>query len=320
MPAEWEPHEATWLSLPRPDALSFPGEHWEKAAPEYFGLIRALAESEPVYLNVSSAEEEQQVLRELGSAERENVRFFPMPTDEPWCRDHGPTFVFDEDGERVAIDWTYNAWGGKYEPYDRDADAARAMAEQISVRVEKVDIVLEGGAIETDGASRLLTTASCVLNPNRNPGLNRETADNVFYEWLGADYVIWMNGEIPGDDTDSHIDTLARFVPGNVVASAVSKTQLLEPGSEIDFEIVELPTPPAINWEGRPLPASYANFYIGNRVVLVPAYGGPADDDAVAILREHFPDREVRSLPSQELIFGLGSFHCLTQQVPVSNE
>lgn len=307
MPAEWEPHEATWVSWPRSDQLSYPGNHWERARPEYLAMVRTLAESEPVFVNVGSLEEERWIKENFARAELENLQCFPITTDEPWCRDHGPTFVLDEAGKRVAIDWTYNAWGEKYTPYDRDFSAARAMAEALGIPVEKPGIVAEGGAIESNGVGHVLTTASSLLNPNRNPDLAKEECEEVFRNWLGAEKVSWITGEIPGDDTDSHVDTLTRFVSSTAIVSAVPIEGL---------EAILLPHPPAISHERKPLPASYANFYIGNRTVLVPGYGSASDKEAVAILKEHFPDREVRSLSSRELIFGLGSFHCLTQQLP----
>ncbi len=307
MPAEWEPHEATWVSWPRADQLSYPGNHWERARPEYLRMVRTLAESEPVFINVSSVDEERWLEENIGSSERGNLRFFPIETDEPWCRDHGPTFVLDGSGKRVALDWTYNAWGGKYKPYDRDAAAARSMADSVGIPVEHLAIVTEGGAIESNGAGQILTTASSLLNTNRNPHLEAGECEQIFRKWLGAETISWIAGEIPGDDTDSHIDTLTRFVTPDTIVSAVPVEGL---------DAILLPCPPSISCEGKPLPASYANFYIANQIVLVPGYGGPADDEAVAILAEHFPDREVRVLSSRELIFGLGSFHCLTQQLP----
>lgn len=317
MPGEWECHAATWLSWPRRSGLSFPDEHWDRARPEYLALVRRIAESEPVYLNVIDDAETEEVLKEIGSEHADRVHPFVIPTDEPWCRDHGPTFVLDPTGRRIAIDWDYNAWGEKYKPYDRDRDAALAMAKAVDAEVIRPAIVLEGGALEVDGRGHLLTTASCLLHPRRNPGHTREEIESIFRGSLGVDRISWLCGEIPGDDTDSHIDTFARFASPTVILSAVDPDELEEtPGSLDGIEVIRLPDPPPVTWEGRPLPASYANFVITNRSVLVPGYEASSDQRAAAILREHFPSREIHILPSLELIYGLGSFHCLTQQLP----
>lgn len=320
MPAEWERHEATWLSWPSAAGLSYPGEHWERVREEYVALVRALAEAEPVYLNVRDPEEEEAARRAVGADLADRLRCFVVPTDEPWCRDHGPTFVRASDGSRVAIDWDYNAWGRKYEPFDRDEAAARGMAESVGIPVLRPGIVAEGGAIETDGSGHVLTTASCLLNENRNPGRSRGEIERVFRDVIGAERVTWLRGEIDGDDTDGHIDTLARFVSPGVVVSSVPRRALLEDPASLDgIEIVELPAPPRVDWEGSSLPASYANFVLAEGLVLVPGFGSGADGVAAAILREHFPEREVRVLPSCGLIYGLGSFHCLTQQLPAED-
>ena len=317
MPAEWEPHAATWMSWPRRTSLSFPGKHWDRVIPEYLGLIRAIAESEPVYLNVKDEAEAESALRAIGTSHADQVRIYTIPTDEPWCRDHGPTFVLDDCGSRVAIDWVYNAWGGKYEPYDHDRDAALAMAESLDVTAIQPGIVVEGGALEADGNGHLLTTASCLLHPGRNPGLTRTSIETTLRETLGVHRVSWLAGEIPGDDTDSHIDTLARFASPRVILSAIDPEELEEiPGTLEGIEVVRLPDPPKMTWKGKDLPASYANFVITNSSVLVPGYGEASDRDASALLEDHFPSREIKIISSRELIFGLGSFHCLTQQLP----
>ena len=317
MPAEWEPQEAMWLSLPHRKGLSYPGAHLDRVYPEYLAFLHALAESGAVYLNVSSEAEEERIRRDIAESLQDQVRCFPIPTDEPWCRDHGATFVLEDDTEMLAIDWDYNAWGGKYEPYEKDAAAARRMAESRGIPCERPGIVLEGGALETNGSGHLLTTASCLLDPNRNLGRSREEIEIVLTRCLGGDTISWLEGSIPGDDTEGHIDTLARFVSPEVIVSAVSPQELVGGESVLDgVEILPLPTPAPLSWKGNPLPASYANFVIANRSVIVPAYGGDSDDRARAMLQEHFPDREVRLLSSRELIFGLGSFHCLTQQLP----
>lgn len=325
-PAEWEPHRATWISWPH-NRDTWPG-NFEPVEPVMVEAVRALASSEPVYINVLSPEHERHVRGLLGGIDGE-IRTFLHPTNDAWCRDHGATFVVNPGALHplAAVDWEYNAWGGKYPPYDLDQRIAGLMAAAVGAPRHRPGFHLEGGAIETNGAGVLLTTASCVLNPNRNPGWVVATAERRLKECLGLDTVIWVEGDILGDDTDGHIDNLARFVTPTDVLMVVSDAEdhpALRPAFErlkrdaapLGIRVHPLPLPEPVYFEEHRLPASYANFYIGNRVILLPVYGCAADDVAARTIGAFFPDRTVVPIDCTELAWGLGAFHCLTQQVP----
>ena len=336
MPAEWEPHDATWLTWPRPDGISFPGKYGPVPG-IYSELIRLLVAVEDVNINVWDGGMEETVrgtLRGEG-VPSERVHFHHFPSYEPWCRDHGPIFlVRDADGrrDRAVVDWEYNAWGGKYPPYDLDDAVPRHVARLRQLPLFSPGIVMEGGSIEVDGCGTVLTTTSCLLNPNRNPGLGQAEIEKYLCDFLGATRILWLGDGIAGDDTDGHIDDLTRFVnPSTLV------TVLEEDPSDVNYpilrenlqrlrqlrdvhgnpyRIVELPMPGVVEHEGQRLPASYANFYIANGLVLVPTYRHKNDGIALEILRREFPARRVMGVDSTELIWGLGSFHCITQQEP----
>ena len=337
MPAEWEPHAATWLTWPRPDGISFPG-HCETVSPVYAGLILHLTEAEEVNINVWDGEMEASVRQILAGegTPLERVRFHHFPAYEPWCRDHGPVFLVREKNgrrERAIVDWSYNAWGGKYPPCDLDDAIPRHVAKWRQLPLFSPGIVMEGGSLEVNGRGTLLTTTSCLLNPNRNPGLSKMEIEKHLREYLGVDHVLWLGGGIAGDDTDGHIDDLTRFVNPSTLVTAVEEDpadanyavlqenlQRLGHFRDVDgkrFRIVPLPMPGAVEREGRRLPASYANFYIANRLVIVPTYRHKKNDKAaLEILQREFPSRRVIGMESTELIRGLGSFHCITQQEP----
>lgn len=325
-PAEWEPHRATWISWPH-NRDTWPG-NFGPVEPVMVEAVRALATSEPVYINVLSPAHERHVRGLLAGVPGE-IRTFRHPTNDAWCRDHGATFVTraGSDHPVVAVDWEYNAWGGKYPPYDLDQLVAGRMAAALGVPRHRPGFHLEGGAIETNGEGILMTTASCVLNPNRNPGLDRETAERRLRETLGVHTVVWVNGDILGDDTDGHIDNLARFVTRQDVLMVVSDAAdhpSLRPGFEalaaecdrLGLRLHPLPLPDPVHYGEHRLPASYANFYIGNRIVLLPVYGCAQDAVAAETIGRYFPDRTVVGIDCRELVWGLGAFHCLTQQVP----
>jgi agmatine deiminase len=336
MPAEWEPHAATWLSWPRPAGISFPGRYGA-VTPVYARLIRLLAEVEDVNVNVWDAAMEAWV-RELLIGEKtplDRVRFHHFPSYEPWCRDHGPVFlVRDREGahERAVVDWDYNAWGGKYPPYDLDDAVPRHVARLRGLPLFSPGIVLEGGSIEVNGTGTVLTTTACLLNPNRNPGLGRDEIEKFLLDYLGANQVLWLGEGIAGDDTDGHIDDISRFAGPETIITAVEEDpddanypvlqdnlrrlrQFKNPRGGA-FRIVELPMPGVVEHEGQRLPASYANFYIANGLVLAPTYRHRNDRRALEILGREFPGRRVVGLDSTDLIWGLGSFHCITQQEP----
>jgi agmatine deiminase len=331
MPAEWEPHAATWLSWPRREGISFP-DSFDRVLPALREMVAALIESEPVCINVCNGAHEAEARAVLDSLPQECITYYEIPTNEPWCRDHGPIFLTRETDPKLAVvDWDYNAWGGKYPPCDLDEVVPTRVAELLGLSVFYPKMILEGGSIEVNGAGTLLTTESCLLNKNRNPDLSREEIDRRLRDYLGVSEVLWLGHGTEGDDTDGHIDNLARFVNETTVLAIVEKDQSspnYEPlqenlrrlaGMKIggrNIDVIRIPTTRRMVREELVLPASYVNFYIANSVVLAPTYDDPNDDVALGILREHFPNRRVVGIDCRELIWGLGAFHCLTQQQP----
>jgi agmatine deiminase len=341
MPAEWEPHAATWLSWPRREGISFP-DSFDRVLPALRAMIEALIESEQVCINVCNGAHEVEARGVLQGLPMERISFHQVPTNEPWCRDHGPIFLTrDLDprsatgqirrGELAIVDWDYNAWGNKYPPFDLDEVVPTRLAQILSVPVFYPRMILEGGAIDVNGAGALLTTESCLLNPNRNPNLRREEIEQRLRDFLGMREILWLGDGIAGDDTDGHIDDLARFVSERTVVTVVEEDPQDENYAPLQenlarlgrmkiggrkIDIVTLPMPKKIVREGLRLPASYANFYIANTCVLVPTFADPADEVALSILGECFPSRRVIGIDCRELIWGLGTFHCLTQQQP----
>jgi agmatine deiminase len=331
MPAEWEPHGATWLSWPRREGISFP-DSFDRVLPALRAMVEALIESEQVYINVCDGAHEAEARSVLRGLPTERITFYRIPTNEPWCRDHGPIFLTRHlDPRLVVVDWDYNAWGNKYPPFNLDEVVPTRIAEILDVPVFYPHMILEGGAIDVNGAGALLTTESCLLNKNRNPNLSRHEIEQRLRDYLGLRDVLWLGDGIAGDDTDGHIDDLARFVSERTVLTVVeedrgdenyqalqenlSRLREMKIGKD-SIEVVGLPMPKKIVREGLRLPASYANFYIANSSVLVPTFGDSADQAALSILRECFPTRRVVGINCRELIWGLGAFHCLTQQQP----
>jgi agmatine deiminase len=331
MPAEWEPHVATWLSWPRREGISFP-DSFDRVLPTLRAMVEALIESENVCINVCNGAHEAEARQVLRGLSMDRITFCRIPTNEPWCRDHGPIFLTRKKEPRLAIvDWDYNAWGNKYPPFDLDEIVPTRVAEALGLPVFYPHMILEGGAIEVNGAGALLTTESCLLNKNRNPDFSRQAIEKRLRDYLGVREILWLGDGIAGDDTDGHIDDLARFVSERRVVTVVEKNrddENFEPlqknlvrlremkidNSKID--IVTLPMPRKIVREHLRLPASYANFYVANRCVLVPTFADPADEAALSILQRCFPTRRVIGIDCRELIWGLGTFHCLTQQQP----
>jgi agmatine deiminase len=326
MPGEWEHHEATWLSWPRREGISFPGS-LDRVLPALRAMVEALVDSECVCINVCNGAHEAEARAVLKDVDLTRVTFYRIPTNEPWCRDHGPIFLTrDIDPKLAVVDWDYNAWGGKYPPCDLDEVVPTRVAEILKLPVFYPRMILEGGSIDVNGAGALLTTESCLLNKNRNPNLSREKIEQRLRDFLGVREILWLGPGIAGDDTDGHIDDIARFVSETKVVAVVEEDrddENYEPLQEnlsrlsgFGLDIVTLPMPKKIVREGLRLPASYANFYIANTCVLCPRFADPADETALSILRECFPDRRVIGIDCQELIWGLGTFHCLTQQQP----
>ncbi|MDP9186141.1 MAG: agmatine deiminase family protein [Verrucomicrobiota bacterium] len=363
MPAEWEPHAATWLSWPRREGISFP-ESFDRILPALREMVAALinngqsgSDSEPVCINVVNGAHEAEARAVLDVLpQQECITYYEIPTNEPWCRDHGPIFLTrDERWSRLApepeaeaqskravwregapsllaiVDWDYNAWGNKYPPFDLDEVVPTRIAEILKVPVFYPRMILEGGSIEVNGAGTLLTSESCLLNKNRNPNLSRGEIEQRLRDYLGVQEILWLGDGIEGDDTDGHIDDLARFVSETKVVTVVEENsddanygplqenlgrlRKMKIGDR-KIDIVILPMPKKIVREDLRLPASYANFYIANSCVLVPTFVDPADDLALSILRDCFPNRHVIGIDCRELIWGLGTFHCLTQQQP----
>jgi agmatine deiminase len=331
MPAEWEPHAATWLSWPRREGISFPGAY-DRVMPTFRRMVETLLASEPVCINVCNGAHEAEAQQVLDGLPRERLTFHRIPTNEPWCRDHGPIFLTRREEPRTAIvDWGHNAWGGKYPPYDLDDAVPTRVAETLGLPVFYPGMILEGGSIDVNGAGALLTSEGCLLNPNRNPTLSRQQIEERLRDYLGVTDILWLGEGIEGDDTDGHVDDLARFVGERTVVTVVEKNRddlnygpLQENLARLrrmkwrgePFEIVTLPMPARIDREELRLPASYANFYIANESVLLPTFNDPNDAEAEATLARLFPKRRIAPIDCTELIWGLGAFHCLTQQQP----
>jgi agmatine deiminase len=336
MPAEWEPHVGTWFTWPRPEGISFP-DRYDTVPPVYARLFRELIRVEQVHLNVWDAQAEEQARLALSRSglALDGIQFHHFPAYEPWCRDHGPIFlVRDTNGqrERAVVDWAYNAWGGKYPPFDLDDAVPQHVARLRNLPLFTQDMILEGGSIEVNGQGCLLTTEACLLHPNRNPELTRIEIEQRLRDYLGVTQILWLGDGIVGDDTDGHIDDIARFIDPVTIATVVEEDpsdanysllqdnlKRLEKFRDLagnPFRILQLPMPGTIEFEDQRLPASYANFYIANGLVLVPTYRSPNDARALQILQEAFHGRRVIGIDSTELIWGLGSFHCISQQEP----
>jgi agmatine deiminase len=333
MPAEWEPHAATWLSWPRREGISFPNA-FDRVLPALRQMAEALLTSEPVCINVCNGAHEAEARQVLEGLPGERLTFYRVPTNEPWCRDHGPIFLTRKTDSKLAIvDWDYNAWGNKYPPFGLDEVVPTRIGEILKVPVFYPRMILEGGSIEVNGAGVLLTSESCLLNKNRNPNLSRGEIEQRLRDYLGVREILWLGDGIEGDDTDGHIDDLARFVSETKVVTVIEENSddanykpLQENLARLremkinnrKIDIVTLPMPKKMVREGQRLPASYANFYIANGCVLIPTFADPADEVAVSILRDCFPNRRVVGIDCRELIWGLGTFHCLTQQQPAA--
>jgi agmatine deiminase len=326
MPAEWEPHAGTWLTWPRREGISFP-DIFERIPPVFAAMVRALSEGEGVFINVWDAEMENEArtILKTHDALNANVEFFHHRAYEPWCRDHGPVFAKNK-STRAVINWDYNAWGEKYPPFDLDNEIPKQIAAARGLEIFTPQMVLEGGSIEVNGAGTLLTTERCLLNPNRNPNLTREQIEQRLCDFLGVTEIIWLGEGIAGDDTDGHIDDLTRFVDKQTVVTAIEENPKDENHAplqanrqrlrETALRVIELPMPPPVIFQNQRLPASYANFYIGNQVVLLPTFRHANDARSQTILQDIFPTHTIVPLDATDLIWGLGSFHCLTQQEP----
>jgi agmatine deiminase len=333
MPAEWHPHEATWLSWPK-DPLTWP-DKVPQVQEIFLEIIRVLTQGEEVRLLVDDQATEEAVGSQLSEAELRRLVFHQVQTVDSWIRDYGPNFLLRRNPEAVELvfnDWMFNAWGNKYEELKRDTLVPVHIAGILGVPFFSPGIVLEGGSIDVNGERVCMTTEQCLLNANRNPTLTRDDIEGYLKNYLGVEKVIWLGEGIAGDDTDGHIDDIARFVAPDTIVYALEEDpadadyaplqdNFRRLRSERDhrgrpFQLVPLPMPGAVMGpEGR-LPASYANFYIANGHVLVPTFGHKNDARALEQLQALFPDRRVIGLHSEPLVHGLGAIHCVTQQQP----
>lgn len=311
-PAEWEPHAATWLTWPHN------GETWPRnlksAQAEFETFARTLAEVEDVRI-LATGELATELKQRFQQQPR--IQIVNVPTNDSWIRDYGPTFVKSHvDGQVAGIDWIYNGWGEKYPPFDEDQRAARLILEASQIPRIESSLILEGGSIDSNGRSLVLTTRLC--QERRNPDWTDEQISNELSLRLGIDQIVMLDCvEIDGDDTDGHVDQVVRFVAENRVVVPLRQWDAVRPALEpLGLEMIPLPDPEETRRFGNVLPASYANFYLASELVVVPAFGAPEDAAAIAVLSALFPDRRVIGLPSANLTVGLGSFHCLSQQQP----
>ena len=333
-PAEFERHVAVWLSWPHKSA-SWPGK-LETIYPPYCSFIRTVAETELVRINVNDENMKAQAIRHLrqAGADLDRIQFFFHPTNDAWCRDHGPAFLVNPGAvhKKVVVDWGYNAWGNKYPPYDLDDQIPSLIGRHCGMPVFHPGIVMEGGSVEFNGRGTLLTSTACLLHPNRNPQLDQAQIEQYLYDFYGVEQILWVDQGIEGDDTDGHIDDTVRFVNEDTVLAVVEHNKddanytLLQDNLKQlqqmrllngkQLNVIELPMPVPVEYEGQRLPASYANFYISNGAVIVPTFSCRQDDPALQIIQQSFPSRKVVGIDSTDIIWGLGSFHCLSQQEP----
>jgi len=364
MPPEWETHEVTLMTWPD-NRETWPGDRLNRAEHVYADILEALTPHEKVLLLVANEDAQQAAayLIQKRNIDWNRVRLIRMPTNDVWIRDYGPitllreqrtdtagakaaahttvqTAASDKSGkirDMVMCDWGYNAWGGKYPPFDDDNAVPVRLAELLNYPVVSPGMILEGGSIEVNGARFLITTESVLLNANRNPEMSKFQIEKNLRKYLGVDKVLWLKRGLRGDDTDGHIDDLARFVGPQTIVASVSDDpsdpnyEVLRENLEIltksadckgvPFEVIELPLPKTrINdttVDGSEyVPASYANFYIANGCVLVPLYDKRYDDQILKLFRRLFPERSIKGIPCNDLVWGQGSIHCITQQVP----
>ena len=332
-PAEWAKHTATWLSWPHKEA-SWPGK-LPLIYPKYCEFIKVISAGELVRINVTdeqmAAFSKQQLM--LAGVDLRQIEFFEFPTNDAWCRDHGPAFLISpQTKEKAIVDWGYNAWGNKYPPFDLDDMIPTIIGDRFGLQVYHPGIVMEGGSVDFNGEGTVLTTTACLLNENRNPNLNQQQIERYLQNYYGVEQVLWLGDGIIGDDTDGHIDDITRFVNEDTVVTVVEENRndenyhILQENlstlktmrllSSKQLNIIELPMPQPVYYDGQRLPASYANFYIANSAVVVPTYRCSNDDRALNILQNCFPGHKVVGVDSTDIIWGLGSFHCLSQQEP----
>lgn len=338
-PAEWEPQSGTWFSWPRPEGISFP-DYYHTVPANFAAIFNAITPRQLVHVNVPNTNYERIVRAQLGGhgVDLGRVVFHHIRTNESWCRDHGPAFLIRDGAageEVVVVDWGFNAWGGKYPPYDDDDAVPTRIAEMAGLPLFLPGIVMEGGAIDVNGMGTLLTTESCLLNPNRNPGLSKAEIERYLRDFYGQRHVLWLGEGIEGDDTDGHVDDLARFIDPSTIAVAeepdesdpnhailaenIRRCRELRDQDGRAFDLCVVPMPRRVERDGQRLPATYLNFLFVNGALLVPTFRDPRNDArALSILGERLPGHEVIGIDCTELIWGLGAIHCASQQVPAA--
>ncbi|HJR08042.1 MAG TPA: agmatine deiminase family protein [Pyrinomonadaceae bacterium] len=332
MPPEWHKHAATWLTWPK-DPLTWP-ERVPQVEEAYLEIMAALAPHETVNLLVDDEATEASVSARCRFEGSERVYFHRIPTVDSWIRDYGPNFLINERGELAYNDWIFNAWGDKYGELKQDDRIPKQLESVLGVPRFEPGIVLEGGSIEVNGAGVVMTTEQCLLNPNRNPQLDRSGVEKYLKDYLGVEKVLWLGEGIVGDDTDGHIDDIARFVAPDTIVCALEddpadpnyellqdnyrRLQLETDARGAAYNIKTLPMPGLVGGREDRLPASYANFYIANNVVLLPVFGHPNDVRAADILQHLTPERRVVPINAESLVWGMGTLHCLSQQQPAT--
>ena len=334
MPAEWKEQQAIWMSWPK-DIDTFPEDCFPQVQESFATVVKEVSQHQTVKILVDDEKQKQQVTNYLHKRgiHTDNMQFFEIPTMDVWIRDYGPTFLLNSKGQKAYTKWTFNAWGGKYEELFLDNNVfAAGIPEQKEVKQFNAGIVMEGGSIDVNGAGCVLTTKQCLLNKNRNPKLTQKQIEQKLTDYLSVEKVLWLNEGIVGDDTDGHVDDIARFISEDTIAYAIEyntkddnfkylseNEKLLKEMTDVHgkkFKLVPIEMPPAMYYGKRRIPASHLNFLITNKVVLVPTFGTQSDKKAIDTLQKHFPERKVIGIPSKEWAVGFGAVHCSTQQEP----
>ena len=332
MPAEWQKHDAIWLAWPY-DPSTFP-KRVEKVEATYVQIVKEIHEGEQVNLFVKDEQTKQKATKLFKEAKIDlfRVNFYVFDYADVWFRDYGPIFVKNQNHELAMVHWNFNSWGEKYEELLKDRQVPEFISQKITLKCFKPDVVLEGGSIDVNGEGTLLTTEQCLLNKNRNPSLGKKQIEKYLSDYLGVTHFVWLKRGILGDDTDGHIDDLARFVNPTTIVCAYQEDEndadfdVLQENYQIlcqsvdqdgkKLKIVKLPMPKVVSAEDERLPASYTNFYIGNQKVLVPVFDHKNDSKALSILQRLFPSRKVVGIRCVDLVYGFGTIHCISQQQP----
>jgi agmatine deiminase len=328
-PAEWEPSECVWLTWPQNEETWQPVRGRVEVA--YERALAALAPHVPVRLLVNDPATRDAVATRLGGLRERhpgNIELLVCPTQDSWIRDYGGFTTHTAEGGRLLLDWRFNSWGGKYPPWDADDAVPLRMAERCGIPCLSLDFVLEGGSVDTNGQGLLLTTEQCLLNPNRNPTHTRDRIEETLHRWLGVHEFLWLEQGIAGDDTDGHIDDIARFVTPRVIVAAVEHSRsdenyenlkrnlrrLEQLAGRLDIEVVELPMPQRLVIEGLRTPASYTNFLFANDALVLPIFDNPADEAAVRLFEKLLPHHRILPVDCRHLVFGQGAIHCSSMQ------